>query len=67
MNKLRQAWSNRRPRYYLDTSAIDIFAKSVPIRNFFKMELISFEYLEEISNFPKLQDCGSKNEAAMPT
>ena len=28
--------STRGPRYYLDTSAVDIFGKSVPIRHFNK-------------------------------
>ena len=28
--------ASRGPRYYLDTSAFDIFGKSVPIRNFKK-------------------------------
>ena len=30
------------------------------------MALLSFEHLKKISNFPKLQGCGSKNEPAIP-
>ena len=37
-----------------------------PHEEFEKMVLISFEHLKKISNFPKLQGCGSKNEPAMP-
>ena len=58
--------TNRGPRYYLDILAIDIFGKFVPMRNFKKTVLISFEYLLKISIFPKLHGCGSKNGPAMP-
>ena len=42
------------------------FWQVCPHKEFQKMVVISFEHLEKISNFPKLQGWGSKNEPAMP-
>ena len=42
------------------------FSQVCPHKEFQKMVLISLEHLEKISNFPKLQGCGAKNEPATP-
>ena len=42
------------------------FWQVFPYKEFQKTVLISFEQLKKISNFPKLQGCGSKNEPATP-
>ena len=60
------SYSRRGPRYYLDTSAFDIFDKFFLYKEFQKMVVISFKDLEKISNFTKFHDCGSKTELATP-
>ena len=42
------------------------FWQVCPHQEFQKMVVISFEHLEKISNFPKLQGWGSKNAPARP-
>ena len=42
------------------------FWQVCPHKEYQKMVLISFEHLQKISNFPKLQGCGAKNEPATP-
>ena len=42
------------------------FWQVCPIEEFQKVVLISFEHIKKLSNFPKLQGYGKKNEPATP-
>ena len=52
----------RETRSYLDICIWQV----CPHKEFQKIVVISFEHLEKISNFPKLQECGSKKGPDTP-